>query len=179
MIELGLKRGESIVSGHNSQKWPSYSWIVMPYSFTWKEPRRVFSLHKSFRRDLKGGKFSTLVGRNGTCFEMKNETGLWIWHHFASWFYTVVWVFFTNCSVFTVGSWHHSGIFQSIGFMCKLPFDVNTILCFIDHWGTNWHIFAGTTMVDRELDDNNCSEDERRGWKGARCIDVMGYRVWK
>jgi hypothetical protein len=36
-------------------------------------------------------------------------------------------------------------------------------------------------MVDRELDDNNYiySEEVREGWKGARCIDVMGYGVWK
>ena len=35
------------------------------------------------------------------------------------------------------------------------------------------------TMVDRELDDNDYSEEVQKGWKGARCIDVMGYRVWK
>jgi hypothetical protein len=34
-------------------------------------------------------------------------------------------------------------------------------------------------MVDRELDDSNYSEEVRKGWKGARCIDSMGYGVWK
>jgi hypothetical protein len=35
------------------------------------------------------------------------------------------------------------------------------------------------TMVDRELDDNDYSEEVRKGWKGARCIDLMGYGMWK
>jgi hypothetical protein len=66
------------------------------------------------------------------------------WHHFASCFYTVVGYFSLTV---------HRRVLTPLRyipehrFICKLPFDVNTILCFIDHWGTNWHIFAGTGLV--------------------------------